>query len=65
MRRSEKPINLAQMHLPILTASKAAVTDEKQKELAVALVELLISAAQAGDDERRTSGGENELETDR
>jgi hypothetical protein len=53
------------MHLPILTASKAAVTDEKQKELAVALVELLISAAQAGDDERRTSGGENELETDR
>ena len=65
MKRSEKPINLAQLHLPILTASKAAVTDEKQKELAVALVELLISAAQEGDDQRKTSGGENELETDR
>jgi hypothetical protein len=50
--------------LPILTASKAAVTDEKQKELSVALVELLISAAQE-DDERRTSGGDDELKTDR
>jgi hypothetical protein len=65
MRRSEKPINRAQLHLPILTASKAAVTDEKQKELSVALVELLISAAQEDDDERRTSGGDDELETDR
>jgi hypothetical protein len=65
MRRSEKPVKLAQLHLPILIASKAAVTDEKQKELAVALVELLISAAQEGDDQRKTSGGENELETDR
>lgn len=65
MRRSEKPINLAQLHLPILTASKAAVTDEKQKELAVALVELLISAAQDGADERRINGGEDELKTDR
>jgi hypothetical protein len=64
MRRSEKPINRAQLHLPILTASKAAVTDEKQKELSVALVELLISAAQE-DYERRTSGGDDELKTDR
>jgi hypothetical protein len=65
MKRSEKPINRAQLHLPIPTASKAAVTDEQQKELAVALVELLLSAAQEGDEGRRTSGGEDELETDR
>jgi hypothetical protein len=64
MKRSEKPIN-PQLYLPILTVSKAAIPDEKQKELAVALVELLISAAQEGDDERRASGGEDELETDR
>jgi len=65
MKRSEKPINLTQLHLPILTASKAAITDEKQKELAVALVELLISAAQEKDDERTMGGTKNELETDR
>jgi hypothetical protein len=67
MRRSEKPINLAQLqlHLPILTASEATVTEEKQKELAVALVELLISAAQEGDGERRTSGGEDERQVTR
>jgi len=65
MKRSAKPINLAQLHLPIRAASKAAVTDEKQKELTVALVELLIGAAQEGDGQRKTSGGENELETDR
>jgi hypothetical protein len=65
MRRSEKPINLTQLRLPILTASKAAISDEKQKELAVALVELLISAAQECGSERKASGGEDELETDR
>lgn len=64
MKRSEKPINLAQLHLPILTASKAAVTDEKQKELAAALVELLINAAQEGGDKKKASEGEDELETD-
>jgi hypothetical protein len=61
MKRPARPIDLAQLHLPLLTASKAGIvgiSHDKQKELAVALVELLISAAQ----ESKTSGGEDEPE---
>lgn len=61
MKRPARPIDLAQLHLPLLTASKvgiAGISHDKQKELAVALVGLLISAAQ----ESKTSGGEDEPE---
>jgi hypothetical protein len=61
MKRPAKPIDLAQLHLPLLTASKVAISHDKQKELAVALVELLISATQ----ESKTSGGEDEPEAHR
>ena len=64
MKRPEKPIQLAQLHLPLLTASKAAISDDKQRELAVALVELLISAAQENE-ETKTNGGGDELEAHR
>jgi hypothetical protein len=64
MKRPEKPIKLAQLHLPILTASKAAISDDKQRELAVALVELLISAAQECED-AKTNGGGDEPEAHR
>jgi hypothetical protein len=52
---------LAQLHLPLLTASKAAMSDDKQRELAAALVELLISATQESQ-ETKTNGGNDELE---
>jgi hypothetical protein len=64
MKRPEKPIQLAQLHLPLLTASKAEISDDKQRELAVALVELLISAAQENE-EAKTNGGGDELEAHR
>lgn len=64
MKRPEKPIQLAQLHLPLLTASTAAISDDKQRELAVTLVELLISAAQENE-EAKTNGGGDELEANR
>lgn len=64
MKRSKKPIKLAQLHLPLLTASKAAISDDKQRELALALVELLINAAQEND-EVKTNGGGDEPEAHR
>jgi hypothetical protein len=66
MKRPAKPIDLAQLHLPLLTASKVAVaiSHDKQKELTVALVELLISATQESN-ESKTSGGEDEPEAHR
>jgi len=64
MKRSEKPIKLAQLHLPFLNASKAAISDDKQRELALALVELLISAAQENE-EAKTNGGGDEPEAHR
>ena len=64
MKRPAKPIDLAQLHLPLLTASKVPISHDKQKELAVALVELLISATQERN-ESKTSGGEDEPETHR
>ena len=60
MKVPEKPIKVAQLHLPLLAASKASISDEKQRELAVALIELLISA---NDDTE--NGGPDELEADR
>jgi hypothetical protein len=64
MKRSEKPSKLAQLHLPLLNASKAAISDDKQRELARALVELLISAAQENE-EAKTNGGGDEPEAHR
>jgi hypothetical protein len=64
MKRPAKPIDVAQLHLPLLTASKVAISHDKQRELAVALVELLISASQESN-ERKTSGGEDEPEAQR
>jgi hypothetical protein len=67
MKRQVEPINLAQLHLPLLTASKVGIvgiSHDKQRELAVALVELLISAAQESN-ESKTSGGEDEPEAHR
>jgi hypothetical protein len=64
MKRPAKRIDLAQLHLPLLTPSKVAISHDKQKELAVALVELLISATQESH-ESEASGGEDEPEAHR
>jgi hypothetical protein len=61
VKKPEKPIKLSQLHLPLLAASKAAISDDKQRELALALVELLISAAQENE-EAKTNGGADEPE---
>jgi hypothetical protein len=62
MKRPARPIDLVQLHLPLLTASKVGIVEisqDKQKELAVVFVKLLISAAQESN-ESKTSGGEDE-----
>jgi hypothetical protein len=50
--------------LSLLNVSAAAVPDDKQMELTIALVELLISAAGEGG-ERQANGGEDESEAQR
>jgi hypothetical protein len=64
MKRPTKLIDLVQLHLPLVTASKTAISHDKQRELAVALVELLISASQESN-ERKTSEVEDEPEDQR
>jgi len=64
MKRPTKPIDLVQLRLPLVTASKIAISHDKQKELAVVLVELLISASQESN-ERKTSEVEDEPEAQR
>jgi hypothetical protein len=44
--------------------SKAVISNDQERELAVALVELLISAAQENE-AGKTDGGHDEPETDR
>ena len=59
MRRSATPLQ-QQMNLSLLDApTTTAVPGDQQKELALALVELLVSAAQ-GSLEKRANGEDNE-----
>ncbi len=53
-----------QLNLSLLNVSATAVPEHKQKELTLALVELLISAAGEGV-ERQANGGEDESEAHR
>jgi hypothetical protein len=52
-----------QWNLPLLNVSATAVPDDKQRELTLALVELLISAA--GEGTEPGNGGEDEFEAHR
>lgn len=61
MKRSAKPCNL-QMNLPLLNLPAAAVPNDQQKELTVALMELLINAARENI-EPQSNGGDHEYET--
>lgn len=60
-----RPVKLphSQLNLLIVDTPKAAIPDEQQKELAMALMDLLIQAAQERD-AGTTNGGGDEREAD-
>lgn len=59
MKRPANQLN-TQMNLPLLNAPATAVPDQKQKELALTLMELLINAACANNLVLPTRGGGDE-----
>jgi hypothetical protein len=61
MKQSAKPL-YPQMNLPLFDLLATAAPDEQQNELTMALMELLISAAEAKS-EQPGNGGEDESET--
>jgi len=61
MKRSVKPFNL-QMNLPLLHVPATAVPNNQQKELTVALMELLVNAARENI-KPQSNGGDHECET--
>ena len=63
MKQPAKSLHL-QLNLSLLNASATAVPDDKQRELTLALAELLISAAGEGV-EPQANGGEDESEAHR
>jgi hypothetical protein len=62
MKQPHRPPHL-QLNLSLLNASATAIPDGKQRELTLALVELLLGAAGEGA-QAQTKGGDNESETD-
>jgi hypothetical protein len=62
MKRSAKPL-YPQMNLPLFNVPTTAVPDDYPGELTNALMELLISAAEAKS-EQPGNGGEDESQTD-
>jgi hypothetical protein len=61
MKRSAKPL-YPQMNLPIVNVPPTAIPEDQQKELTIALMELLINAA-VGKIEQQGNGEEDEFET--
>ena len=61
MKRSAKPL-CPQMNLPLGNAPAAGNPEDQHKDLTVALMELLISAAEEKN-EQLENGGEDESET--
>ena len=66
MKRSAKSHH-PQMNLPLLNVPATATHDEQQNELTIALMELLLSAAEEENEyeenEQAGNGGEDESET--
>ena len=62
MTRFAKPLDL-QLNLQLVDAPKTVIPDSKQRELSLALVELLVGAAQASN--QQEEGGGDELEANR
>jgi hypothetical protein len=61
--RRVKPLD-PQLNLLLIDAPKMVIPEAKQRELTLALVELLIGAAQASNPQLENGGGD-ELEADR
>jgi hypothetical protein len=64
MKRSHKP-NAQQFNLSLLSAAPIMISQDKQKELKLALIELLTDAVCPSPDEREYRGGEDESQTNR
>jgi len=62
MRRPRRPGPSAQLNLPLLNAPASVLPDDKQAELVLALVELLVNAAT---EQRPSEGGDDERQADR
>ena len=62
MKQSAKPPLYPQMNLPLFNLPATATRDEQKNELTIALMELLISAAEARSDQPG-NGGEDESQT--
>lgn len=64
MKRSSKPI-AQQFNLSLLSAAPITISQDKQKELKGALIELLTDAVCPRQDERDDRGGDDESQTNR
>jgi hypothetical protein len=62
MKRSAKS-RYPQMKLPLLNVLAKATPDEQQHALTIALMELLINAAEEEENEQAGNGGQDESET--
>jgi hypothetical protein len=59
MKRSAKP-SKPQMNLPLLDVPATAIPSQKQKELALTLMEILISAVRTNETTSHTHGEKHE-----
>lgn len=64
MKRSHQP-NAQQFNLSLLSAAPITISQDKQKELKRALIEMLTDAVGPSPDERQNRGGEDESQTNR
>ncbi|HEY1477771.1 MAG TPA: hypothetical protein VGF37_08815 [Chthoniobacterales bacterium] len=62
MKRSAKPL-YPQMNLPLLNVPATEIPDDQQEELTIALMELLINAAEEKNEQQQKNGGKDEFET--
>ena len=60
MKRPAKPSQQPQMNLPLLVVPATAVPGHKQKELALTLIEILISAVRRNELTSNAHGGRHE-----
>ena len=64
MKRSGKPI-AQQFNLSLLSVFPTTISQDKQKELKLALIELLTAAVCPNQEEREDRGGQDESQTNR
>jgi hypothetical protein len=64
MKRSSKPMT-QQFNLSLLSAAPIMISQDRQKELKLALMELLSDAVCPSQQERESRGGKDESQTNR